>query len=298
MRDISDDFKTHLQSGATTLCQCWRIERADGVLQGFTDHDQTISFDNLVYQPRSGLTASEAVSNLGLGVDSSDVEGALQSDYISEAALHAGDYDNAKVTVYVVNWQAVEQRTILRVADIGEVTCEDGVFRAELRGLMHKLGQIQGRLFENTCDADLGDARCMVSLTDAALNTEGTVLSALDTQTLIVSGLDGFQDGWFDRGLLTWTDGPNAGRSIEVDAQFAAFDGHQLRIWLPMPNPISQGDGFSLVAGCDKLFATCREKFANTINFRGFPHIPGNDFAYGFARNGGRNGGRALVRSQ
>ncbi len=34
---------------------------------------------------------------------------------------------------------------------------------------------------------------------------------------------------------------------------------------------------FTIYAGCDKRFETCRAKFANTLNFRGFPHMPGND---------------------
>ncbi|MEP2943579.1 MAG: DUF2163 domain-containing protein [Hyphomicrobiales bacterium] len=296
MRELSEDLKSHLVIGATTLCQCWMIVRADGVVQGFTDHDDVLSFDDIVFQPQSGLTASEAVTNLGLGVDTSEIEGALQSEKISETALHAGDYDNAKVTVFVVNWQAVEQRTVLRVADIGEVTCEDGLFRAELRGLMHELNQVQGRLFENTCDADLGDARCMVDLSNAAFNAQGTLTTVLDTQTFLVEGVDTFPDGWFDRGLLTWTSGENLDRVIEVDSQFSALSGSQLRIWLPMPAPIKQGDTFSLVTGCDKLFPTCQSKFNNATNFRGFPHIPGNDFAYRFARAGRGNNGKPLVR--
>jgi hypothetical protein len=27
----------------------------------------------------------------------------------------------------------------------------------------------------------------------------------------------------------------------------------------------------------DKRLATCRDRFANAINFQGFPHMPGND---------------------
>ena len=41
---------------------------------------------------------------------------------------------------------------------------------------------------------------------------------------------------------------------------------------------IIPGDGVTLRAGCDKAFSTCRDRFANTINFRGFPHMPDNDF--------------------
>ena len=32
------------------------------------------------------------------------------------------------------------------------------------------------------------------------------------------------------------------------------------------------------LAGCDKALATCATKFTNTLNFRGFPDMPGNDF--------------------
>ena len=38
-------------------------------------------------------------------------------------------------------------------------------------------------------------------------------------------------------------------------------------------------DDFTVTAGCDKQFPTCKAKFDNVVNYRGFPHIPGNDFA-------------------
>jgi uncharacterized phage protein (TIGR02218 family) len=50
-------------------------------------------------------------------------------------------------------------------------------------------------------------------------------------------------------------------------------------LWQAMSEAIAPGDGFTLGAGCDKQFATCKTKFANGINFRGFPYMPGNDAA-------------------
>ena len=44
---------------------------------------------------------------------------------------------------------------------------------------------------------------------------------------------------------------------------------------------------------CDKRFSTCRDDFANAENFRGFPHMPGNDVLVagpGDARKGGSRG--------
>jgi len=48
-----------------------------------------------------------------------------------------------------------------------------------------------------------------------------------------------------------------------------------------------------VTAGCDKRFDTCRNRFNNAVNFRGFPHIPGNDFVIRYAVEGepGNDGG-------
>lgn len=43
--------------------------------------------------------------------------------------------------------------------------------------------------------------------------------------------------------------------------------------------------------GCDKRFATCRDRFSNTLNFRGFPTIPGDDFLTAYPAEGERNDG-------
>jgi uncharacterized phage protein (TIGR02218 family) len=53
-----------------------------------------------------------------------------------------------------------------------------------------------------------------------------------------------------------------------------------------MPEPIAAGDAFRVTAGCDKRLGTCLAKFANVPNFRGFPHMPGNDFVLAIAQSG------------
>ena len=46
--------------------------------------------------------------------------------------------------------------------------------------------------------------------------------------------------------------------------------------------------------GCDRALATCRDRFANVPNFRGFPHIPGNDFVLRYPTAGNPLNGAAL----
>ena len=61
---------------------------------------------------------------------------------------------------------------------------------------------------------------------------------------------------------------------------------------------IAVGDTFVVTAGCDKRFATCRDRFNNAANFRGFPHIPGNDFIIRIPNAGEPgNDGTPFVRS-
>lgn len=89
--------------------------------------------------------------------------------------------------------------------------------------------------------------------------------------------LGGFGGDWFTGGKLTFTFGANSGATRAIKSDSAGATTHTLEIGTPMAAPLSVGDTFTLVAGCDKSFATCRSKFANTANFRGFPHMPGND---------------------
>ena len=44
MKTLSAGLQGHVDSGTTTLAWCWRIERADGVVFGFTDHDRELEF--------------------------------------------------------------------------------------------------------------------------------------------------------------------------------------------------------------------------------------------------------------
>ena len=186
-----------------------------------------------------------------------------------------------------------ENRLLLRAGNLGEVRREGSAFAAEVRGLAHRLNEEKGRLYSPTCDADLGDARCGVDLENPAYRGEGTVAAVEGTGLVRVSGLDAFDDEWFARGRLQWTGGANTGLAVEVKEHRAEAGETRISLWQSMPEPIAEGDTFAVTAGCDKRFETCRNKFANGLNFRGFPHMPGNDFvvAYPAAGEPGHDGG-------
>ena len=286
MRSLSPALSEHLASGATTLCWCWRLTRRDGVRLGFTDHDRDIVFDGTTFEAAAGFTASEMREAVGLGVDNMEVESALTSDGLSEDDLAAGVFDDAQVEIFRVNWSAAGQHVLIRTGSLGEIRRSGASFTAEVRGLAHYLQQPGGRLYQYGCDADLGDGRCKVDLDAPAYKGSGTVLSPLSSYRFTASGLGDFAGGWFTGGLLTFTSGANAGRSAEIK-QHAAGDTHaSLELWQAPGHALGPGDTFDVTAGCDKQFSTCTAKFANRANFRGFPHMPGNDFLTATARSG------------
>jgi uncharacterized phage protein (TIGR02218 family) len=285
MKSLPAPLQAHLDTGATTLAWCWRVTRRDGVVLGFTDHDRDLAFDSTTFAAATGFTASEIKDAVGLAVDNLEVESALSDDSLNEDDLAAGLFDDAAIEIWRVNWADTSQRVLMRSGSIGEVRRSGRAFAAEVRGLAHYLQQPKGRLFQYGCDADLGDARCQVSLASPAFQGTGTIVATTSLRRFTASGLGSFAAAWFDRGLLTFTSGANAGRSQEVRRHIAGTPA-TIELWQPLAHAIEPGDGFTITAGCDKQFATCRAKFSNTVNFRGFPHMPGNDFLTAVARPG------------
>jgi uncharacterized phage protein (TIGR02218 family) len=291
MRTILSALQAKLDSGVTTLCRCWLITRKDDVRQGFTDHDEDIVFGDVTCRAGTGLSGSEATQKFGLAVDSSELSGALADDSLNEADLAAGRYDAAAVELWLVDWSEPDLAVLLAKGTLGEVRREGTAFTAEVRGLTDRLAQDSGRLYTATCAADLGDSRCTVDLTSATYCGSGTVVALTAASTFTASGLDAYDDGWFTAGKLTFSSGANAGISVEVKSH-RNVGTVSLDLWQAMAEAIAPDDEFTVTAGCDKRFATCHDRFNNVVNFRGFPHIPGNDFVIRYPVQGepGNNG--------
>lgn len=278
MKTLPESLEAALATGATTLCWCWRIHPRVGEPLGFTDHDRDLAFDGTVFEAASGFTATEVRSSAGLAVDNLEVESALSSDRLSEERLAAGDFDDASIEIFRVDWTSPAARVLVRKGSVGEVRRRGASFTAEVRGLAHYLQQSQGRVFQYACDAELGDRRCGVDLTDPARRTDATVSRVVSDRALAATGLATFAGGWFSRGLLTFTSGANAGRAVEIKRHAAGAAEATIELWAAPGSAIAVGDTFVVTVGCDKQFSTCRAKFANAASYRGFPHLPGNDF--------------------
>ena len=294
MKSLPPALQSHLTEGTTTLAWCWKITRADGVVLGFTDHDRALSFGGTDYEPESGLSASEIRGGADMSVDSQDAEGALTSDRITETDILDGRWDNALVEIWRVNWQTPAQRVLLRRGAIGELRRGRVAFVAEVRSMAHVLGQTMGRVYQGTCDAALGDSRCRVDLNDPAFSSGGVVMDPIRDRAFTALGLGEFANGWFAFGFLEWFAGPNAGRTAEVMMHEVSSGVVTITLLEAPVRPLAFGHGFIIRAGCDKRAETCAAKFANIANFRGFPHIPGQDTVIRYATADGGHEGAVL----
>lgn len=385
MKTISDALRDHLAGERQTMATCWLAKRTDGTILGFTDFDRDIIFDldgalsdvglsawpgvagagAVVYASATGITASTVQTGQGLNVDTGEAVGVLTSPAITEVDLRAGLWDHCAIAVFQVNWDDLTMGALLlRVGHIGEVTTDNGFFRAEWRGLTQAYQATIGELTSPYCGAVLGDSRCTVALgaftvtgtldavsadnltmIDAARNEAGpatplTITSITNANPGIVTvndgsglangdavmlsgnvcaelqgttfvrnlsgnsfslGMDtsdtaiydpytsggkvtplGAASGYFDGGLMTFTSGENDGMAVEVKAYVPG----QWTLCLPPSYPVTVGTTYSMVAGCDKSRNTCRDRFSNILNFRGFPFVPGNDAIMQVGRQG------------
>lgn len=283
MKHLEEEISNHLQGEVTTLCRCWVISKTDGTRIGFTDHDQDLEIEGVICERDAGAETSQVEERLGLNVNATEVSGALQSDFIKPEDIDDGLYDNAEVSVFVVNWQKQSERFLDHTYNVGNITQQDGFYQMELRGQLSKLDQTQGRHFIKRCQADLGDDQCTVALTQAGFSATGIISIAQSSLLMEVTGLDDFEVNWFKGGRLTWTDSNNQDRNVQIAEHTKANGAVTLQLWEAQPVLPEAGDAFSIQVGCDKSHETCKVKFSNIHNFRGFPHMPGSQVILGNA---------------
>jgi uncharacterized phage protein (TIGR02218 family) len=271
MRDFTPAITAHIAGEVTTLAMCWKITRQDATVMGFTDFNNDLTVDSILFKAATGFTATTIQSKADFSVDNLDIEGMLSSIDIQETDILNGKYDYAEVEIFMVNYEDTASGKIyLKRGRLGEVRIMRSQFVVELRGLSQHLTNHIGRICTPSCDAVLGDARCAVSM--GAFTFTASVTSVTDRQKFKCGSLT--QDtGYFTGGEITFTSGANNGLKMEVKD----FSSSEIILALPMPNTVLVGNTISIKAGCDKTDTTCKTKFNNLINFRGFPKVPGTN---------------------
>lgn len=292
MKGAANGLEAHAKTGLTHICRAWAVTRRDGVVMGFTDHDCGMNFDGIAFHADSGLTAKALTQSTGLSVDNSEALGALSHSAISEADIAAGRYDGAEVRFWLVNWSAPEERLLQFHGTIGEIRRVGGAFHAELRGLADAMNQPRGLVYQRPCSAVLGNERCGKDLSLPGYSAEIAAITVNGARVFEFTGIAGYEPGWFEGGTLEVLGGSAIGaRGVIKSDRIGSGTTRRIELWTPLDVGPTAGDLIRITAGCDKRLDTCRLKFDNVLNFRGFPDIPGEDWLVASPAQGGRHDG-------
>lgn len=258
-------------------CQIWKITRRDGRVFRYTSHDRAVRYGGEVYKACRSLnpSASENASTLG-SVGNIELTGIIDDEGISEADLYGGLFDDAFVTVDLITW-GVGAETPRRLAAgwTGSLSQGETSFNMEVLGPGARLEQqALVQMVTPGCRWVFGSKECGVDI--EAMKISGAVVSAL-TRGSFTAALPVLAPGprQWENGRVRWTSGVNAGQITETKT--VDFDTGEIVLWSSPAFLASAGDTFDVLPGCDFNRDGGCTAYANTINFGGFPDLPGSD---------------------
>lgn len=288
MLSLPSGYAAHIAQDTTALCNLFRITRKDAQVFRFTNHDRDIPMSDGIYKAATGFNVSDLKNSTGLGVDNLEIATIFDDASITEDDLEAGMWDEATLEIMSVVWSDPSLGVRLKTrSTLGQVRYDGWAYTVEALGLTDALTTNVGRLISPGCDANLGDFRCGKNLTNFTFPAEvTTVVDRGYFAADIDFGIATPQNiSYFHYGLVVWLTGANTGRWMEI--KYDPDDSVAIHLLLPMQSEVVVGDTFNIIAGCDKQFSTCVNKFSNYVNFRGFPHVPGTDRLINVYRLGG-----------
>ncbi|MEO9470359.1 DUF2163 domain-containing protein [Parasphingorhabdus sp.] len=259
-----------LDQQVTTRAFAWRLEREDGVAFGFVSHDRDVSIDDFTYRAAPGMVPSTIALTDDLDYNNVEVEGVMTSAAITESDLLSGRWNGARLEILLIDWANPENEIVHLISgEFSEVVQSENRFRVEMLGPTSALDEPVAPLTSPSCRADFGGKGCKISL---HRHQQHCILAAVDGDGLEFEALAG-EAALYGFGELRWLTGENCGLSFAI----MSGSGNHILLADQPRGEVKSGDRALLTAGCNKMFATCRDRFNNVVNFRGEPHLPGND---------------------
>jgi len=235
----------------TTLATCWWIKLKSGKVLSFTDFDQDIELDNIVYISTnkfmpSAITLKNNVNSIFY------LEGVIDQDF--DQAL----YDGAEVKIIIANYQTKKKKEIA-AGNIANITLKDSKFIAEILPFKSKMNLVVGSEYSKTCRAEFCDKACGLNINN--YKVKGRVVDKIDKYSFISDIKENFSNC-----IIEFTRTKNFSYNVKGVLNQKVF------LFSPLSEEVAIGDEFVITLGCDKTFESCIN-YKNAINFRGEPHI-------------------------
>ncbi|MGL9726392.1 MAG: DUF2163 domain-containing protein [Wolbachia sp.] len=234
---------------------------------GFTDYDEDLNVNNIFYKSSSGFTASSIILNSDLRADNLEIEGILNSTDIKEEDILSGKYDFAKIEIFLVNYKDLNQGMMgLHFRILSKVTLNNGRLIAEIKELATKLERSIAELYSPVCRAQFCDDRCRANT--KKFSRMSTITKIIDERRFENTNLIE-SDEYYKHGVAKFFS------PVTFEVIVKEYKNKVVTLFSPPPYQISAGNKYSILTSCNKAFLTCKNKFNNTVNFRGEPHISG-----------------------
>jgi uncharacterized phage protein (TIGR02218 family) len=292
MRSLPTALAQKLDAGVTTIAQAWRLTRNDGVVVALTQHDRDLSFDGGVFKSAGSLLAGDHEKEGNLTPDRASLSGALDSGEIREDDLLLGLWDGAKIEAFWVDWENPSDFIAMWQGQIAGASWLGSAFELDVVGEEAGLTNEIGRVYARTCDATLGDARCKVDVAQSGRQFMAIIASVVSDRSTTIGVPVGKTVGDFVGGRLVISSGPAQGWRATISNVALGANAWVINVSRPFPLAPQISNNVTITMGCDKSFATCKARFANALNFRGQPTMPGDDVAFGGPAASGNDGGK------
>jgi len=274
MRSVDQSLVDAMNSGSTTLANCWNITKRDGTILKITDLDSDIIIGPDVYKSAPGVTPTRIEESFEFRPGNLELNLLIDGVIVTKSDIISGIYDRAKIEMFVVDYNNLPSlltRTNviwMKTGWIGNVRIKGNVAKVEFRGLEQAFKTQIIEATSRLCRANLGDAKCTKDLT--SFTWTGTIVSQ-SGKNIILSFSSG--TNVLAQGYIELVSGPVPGARFDilsnVDKTVTLFS-----------DPVITGlvgANIKAVAGCDKSIVTCKNVFNNVLNFQGEPHVPTRD---------------------
>ncbi len=177
MATITATRLAYKQTGNVTDTTCLRVVRKDGTVYRFVALDKNVimtaknvlgaeeSLPFPVTYTAASIADFSAYGNTIGEFGQVDIEGTIEALGFSRSDIINGLFDRSRIYIFSTNYnRPIEDEEPIMSGFWGEVTLIDGRFIAKFSSLIDTLSLTTGRVYQASCDAQLGSFRCGVPL--------------------------------------------------------------------------------------------------------------------------------------
>ncbi|MDR1425790.1 MAG: DUF2163 domain-containing protein [Rickettsiales bacterium] len=279
MKNIGSDLARSLAASSANLIKCFKITLKDHSVLGFSEGPEDISVDEILYKSCCGFEEKNQTSFSDMTSGDSNLVAILDNVGVDREDIIAGKFDGAAIEVFMTVREHPEYGKIVIISGfVGSIKIYGEKIYFNIVGVMGVLEKTIGNIYSPLCRVGFCSKKCSLDLQSYTFT--GTISSLVsETEFHTDSGTISTKvEDYFKYGLVRFIDGPSAGSSMEVKQSY----GGNIVLAMSVAKGMEVGNQFTVVAGCDKKFSSCIERFQNAINFRGEPNLPRTTKVYKF----------------